>query len=987
MAVAAENFKNLLKNITDTSYIQQISGNNSTTAILKDNKFLVSTIKDLLVDSTVLAIFVVVVIIIVILVFYIHPRSTSFYNKENMDTLLTENEVLKNTVSYFTALQTTCPNVYSLLQNTSIYMNTNNLQIGSSNLNNVITSYYAGDYDTALKDYFLYYNKIAAVNNTSSGNKVFDFNNISFTLTNEQYDLYETYITYSIATKTLDPGKKGENELLYDLWVNDEQVNKNIYNKLNSVHTAIQSFTSSVSTIGYNANNNNLFLFQVLSFVDLPSSNLDNTQISTDLQNAPPTSYDVVNEYSWKLFEVSSFTTDSFEKFRETVAGLTNGASISAEANTYLNLPAASRPTYLTNSRSPQFLATADFILKHPIFSRVYFSEILPKNIDRTDVPHHNGDELAWKTEVYDYVVSMYITLLSAKFQGCVVSYDNLKDVFANFLNHSENFANNCAMIKNFSNNINIAYLYLSTYQKNITKIYESQFKSKNQFFKDLWSPYFDDFLVNRIGSYFKRVFSGANLNNNWSNFQTAWKSIGSFIQSMPNELIKIVENPSATPNSNVPSQISNSNSSPQPHPAVALKKAAADVKKDVKIAATTVKKEAIVAAAATKKAATAVTKEATVAKTDVKKAANEVKKIVSNPKAAIKSLFKKKKKEKFENGDIVEGFLGLPSLGGLISGVLSIGKFFISLLQLATELAKLVGQIVKDPFGTILKIFTLLIGVVICVILSILYFVMSIPPFIFGPWAAYFFATEVVPLVLYSVTFALLLAFITIICLILTVINVITNGAIANVVLCDNAPDNWYKIGNFPTNKHERELLCMKPCGRNFAPDVTGLTCVAGDANQPAFCPQAEIFRIYNGTFDTNYIYDFNVYTSPSYAKALPKQREEMLKAFFVKRNAFLTSCSKNMKPYDYVSQGICANLDVLSQTYSASDIAKLKNLCSQAYCGSKDSYSFCGTLTNSTAQSTSDIVKKIALIVTLIIVFIVIVFLMVKQLNGNAT
>ena len=325
--------------------------------------------------------------------------------------------------------------------------------------------------------------------------------------------------------------------------------------------------------------------------------------------------------------------------------------------------------------------------------------------------------------------------------------------------------------------------------------------------------------------------------------------------------------------------------------------------------------------------------------------------------------------------------------LKGIVSGILSIGKFFVSILKVALAIATLFGQFAKDPMGTMLKIIMLLLGMLLAVVMMIWYFVSSIPPFIYIYFSLYFAIVQVVPFVLYSIVFSLLLAFITILCVILTIINVLTNGAIKNITFCQNSPNAWWAMNNYQlNNKYERELFCQTPCLGNFSPDeITGLQCIGNNVLQPAYCPQAEIYRIANGyNSDINYMYgDYITTGNVKYASQLPAQREETLKNYYLTRKTFLDTCSKQMVEYDYVCQGICANLDVLANTQTAANIAKLKKLCSQVYCGGNSSYPFCSSLTNSQTLTTSSTIKKITTIITLVILFVLLLFLILKQMN----
>lgn len=122
----------------------------------------------------------------------------------------------------------------------------------------------------------------------------------------------------------------------------------------------------------------------------------------------------------------------------------------------------------------------------------------------------------------------------------------------------------------------------------------------------------------------------------------------------------------------------------------------------------------------------------------------------------------------------------------------------------------------------------------------------------------------------------ALLVAFLTVWCVVLTIINVITIiiRAIINIALCQNPPNAWWARTNHQLgNKYEREIGCNTPCSGNFAPSaITGFRCVANNIIQPAYCPQAEIYRIANGyNYDINYLYaNYNTAGNVKYASCI---------------------------------------------------------------------------------------------------------------------
>ena len=79
--------------------------------------------------------------------------------------------------------------------------------------------------------------------------------------------------------------------------------------------------------------------------------------------------------------------------------------------------------------------------------------------------------------------------------------------------------------------------------------------------------------------------------------------------------------------------------------------------------------------------------------------------------------------------------------MGGLFKGILNIGKFFSTIIKVAEGLSKLV----TNPFGTMVFLIKLVIGVFIGIILLIIWGILSIPPFNYIIFGWYFFVFDIV--------------------------------------------------------------------------------------------------------------------------------------------------------------------------------------------------------------------------------------------------
>lgn len=285
-----------------------------------------------------------------------------------------------------------------------------------------------------------------------------------------------------------------------------------------------------------------------------------------------------------------------------------------------------------------------------------------------------------------------------------------------------------------------------------------------------------------------------------------------------------------------------------------------------------------------------------------------------------------------------------------------------------------------------------LTIGIISVTFIYILYSIISLPPFVYIPMSIFFVIHDIVPLIAYSILFGALLLFILVICLVLAAINGITGGALKNLVLCQNSPESWFKTPNFHyTNKYERGIFCSKPCLARYKPDTTGLGCEKLPKAYPAYCPQAEIMRLYTGKrADKAYKFaDFNVFTNLKYLKRTPLRREFLLKNHYIEKIKFMNSCKENMSEYNSVALGICSSIDIIpddklnafTSNMSKREINRLRSVCKQAFCNSVNNYPFC-SLVGTNNEEDSELIRKIIKLAILIIVFMVIVFFSLKYL-----
>lgn len=278
-----------------------------------------------------------------------------------------------------------------------------------------------------------------------------------------------------------------------------------------------------------------------------------------------------------------------------------------------------------------------------------------------------------------------------------------------------------------------------------------------------------------------------------------------------------------------------------------------------------------------------------------------------------------------------------------------------------------------------------------IIAVLVVIHKVLGSPGLVMIPLAIYWLVVEFVPFVVYFVVFMALLVLITIICLILTILNVVLGGALNNLMRCENGPMAWYQIVSYQLgNMYKRGLLCSKPCKSGYYPDLTGGYCVKSGKDQPDFCPQAEIMRIFSGFSrnDKKFAYvDFNINKNTKYRLNMPDVREGMLKDYFVERKKFFDKCSDNMRKYDNTTMAICSQLDTIEKNnlynLKPEEIQRLKTVCNHAFCMGNQAYPFCAALANSNKDDGEPLIKMLVRYAVSLIIFLLVVVTIMKVIK----
>ena len=298
-----------------------------------------------------------------------------------------------------------------------------------------------------------------------------------------------------------------------------------------------------------------------------------------------------------------------------------------------------------------------------------------------------------------------------------------------------------------------------------------------------------------------------------------------------------------------------------------------------------------------------------------------------------------------------------------------------------------IVARMIIGFFQKPLEFIMLGIACLFLAVAYVIYYILSIPPFIYIVFFVWYLIFDIIPFVVYAIIMVILFAIIFVFSCLLAGINWMTNNKLSNLVLCQNSVTSWYTTPNFHMgNKFEKGLFCSRQCFPGYYPDETGFACAKIPRGQPSFCPQAEVMRLYSGrTKDLNYFYkDFPVRGNIHYLMKSPEQREHTIKRHLMQKKDFLNKCQVAMQKYDYMPLNVCSSLDVLGNSLDKNTMNRIRTVCSQAYCSSKDNYPFCAQMASTPDDDGGEFWKRVIKIIIMICVFMFIIMFTLQYMAG---
>jgi hypothetical protein len=477
-----------------------------------------------------------------------------FFNKVKLDEFIKERNILINNIKFLSSKFTSCMTPYAMYQ--SIYGPTN-LYTLVQNFEQNKTKYYSkykydDQYHTSIKEYFLFYNKIDKVDSKIVWNKKENF-------TIPDYPFYELLLTYRKMNGEIDVhntergGKKSKDELMFELYKKEKAKQFITKTGLLEMKRSIKQLADEVKSM-----NRTLMDLPIIPYLMIPEDDKVIAIILKDFssyqkllleKSVYSLASNKISDHGWYVIEYIYSLSDpkQYEKFAKEMPPYTN-----EDLNMiiyYLNLTREEKEvaekrimnysivghgkldhlklkTIVSEKGTMNYSANVEFyeyIKKRPIFSHIYFAQNVKQD----------------KLVVYEKIMSSYRLLgdcglseLSELSEGG--TGEGGIDIDATKMQlRLKNLQENGRTLKTLLTTVAYLNLFLNDYQQSVTQMYEKQVISDERFFMELWNPFVEDLVKNRIGNYFKRVFSSEGMGASYGKFKVWYEQLGTDLKRM----------------------------------------------------------------------------------------------------------------------------------------------------------------------------------------------------------------------------------------------------------------------------------------------------------------------------------------------------------------------------------------------------------------------------------------------------------------------
>ena len=284
-----------------------------------------------------------------------------------------------------------------------------------------------------------------------------------------------------------------------------------------------------------------------------------------------------------------------------------------------------------------------------------------------------------------------------------------------------------------------------------------------------------------------------------------------------------------------------------------------------------------------------------------------------------------------------------IPILSDAVDTVKSAGEIATNGLQLI----KAVLRLIAEPHKLIPYLFVLIFGLLFAAILLLWHVFWSLPILNTIAFWVYYILVVLFTEIIVSIVFTALFILFACIDVCLWLLDLLTLGAVRYLTRCEDSPDAWYKRGNFALNNIVNSFFfCQYPCANRFKP-LGGFMCMRNDSNEPSYCPQSQIYRLFKGESLESPVIMNKFKPDVKFWTLTIEERKEKIRAFFNKRQNYLQNCNDKLARYDNVIRNVCTNYKTVPlPDDNKENREKLRALCCQVFCDRQPQANFCGTV-----------------------------------------
>lgn len=516
-------FKGLSRFVDDAFYLLQKDGRGAALFAAND-----VGIARRLVQTAVLGLQLLVIAVVawtlVRLVLYGYPRNLydlftlSFYRSEDLDAFLSERRHVARHLDVLTgddarrALTAYASAIHGTPDDSGLVDAAREVKAVARDVYGA-TAKYDDALHEALRDYYLYHDRVYAeeaqprelrhADRPVERTKAFAFYELLTTVKVRRGQIKR------VAAGQTNKGSKGDDQLVYEVFAADRKAGFKAHADAKRVRAAFDKLAAAVRKIHEDA----LVVHPAFVYVGLPDSDRDVRDLSAAVQRGDR------HPRAFAIAEVARDPSASYDASLKGFAQVIRDKGDDAAVRTALVRYVGSDPATRARMRRDPTLWTevvrdaAAFLEDRPLFAYV----------------HLNGHA----KDLYVKVVRAHRVLMGRPLTGTASDppLGSVEDLTALRADGSR--------VKQTLLAASVLHLYLDVYRPTMTLQFEKQYLSDNRFFQELWKPFVDDLLVNRLGNRYKRTFVPANVSSSYRAFRNAYKRVGDDLKRMTRSVFK----------------------------------------------------------------------------------------------------------------------------------------------------------------------------------------------------------------------------------------------------------------------------------------------------------------------------------------------------------------------------------------------------------------------------------------------------------------